>query len=90
MPRSSPTRGSPLTSEAVALPAARRERRHIRGGLALGISTVWLSLIVYALLYTALAFATFYLMRKYAIAGPDAALHESVDVAPTLGYSSDE
>ncbi len=51
---------------------------------------VWLSLIVYALLYTALAFATFYLMRKYAIAGPDAALHESVDVAPTLGYSSDE
>jgi len=32
----------------------------------------------------------FYLMRKYAIAGPDAALHESVEIAPTLGYSQDE
>ena len=29
---------------------------------------------------TILAVAMFYLMRKYAIAGPDAAMHESVDV----------
>ena len=49
--------------------------------------TAWqvlLSLISYTLLYGALAGAMFYLTRKYAIAGPDAALHESVDVAPTL------
>jgi hypothetical protein len=26
----------------------------------------------------------FYLMKKYAIAGPDAAMHESVDVAPSF------
>jgi len=51
---------------------------------------VFLSLVSYALLYTALAVTMFYLMRKYAIAGPDAALHESVEIAPTLGYSQDE
>jgi hypothetical protein len=31
----------------------------------------------------------FYLMRKTAIAGPDASMHESVDVAPTLVGSED-
>jgi cytochrome d ubiquinol oxidase subunit I len=39
-----------------------------------------LSLIGFAALYSALAAAMFYLMRKYALAGPDAALEESVDV----------
>jgi cytochrome d ubiquinol oxidase subunit I len=49
-----------------------------------------ISLIGFAALYSALAAAMIYLMRKYAIAGPDAAMHESVDadeptadVAPT-------
>jgi cytochrome d ubiquinol oxidase subunit I len=43
-----------------------------------------ISLIGFVLLYGALAGAMVYLLRKYAIAGPDAALHHSVDVAPTL------
>ena len=43
-----------------------------------------ISLIGYVVLYGALAVAMFYLMRKYAIAGPDAAMHESVDVEPAL------
>jgi len=51
---------------------------------------VFLSLIIYALLYTALAVAMFYLMRKYATAGPDAALHESVDVEAVLVYSQED
>jgi cytochrome bd ubiquinol oxidase subunit I len=38
------------------------------------------SLIGYVVVYGALAAAMFYLMRKYAIAGPDAAMQESVDV----------
>jgi cytochrome bd ubiquinol oxidase subunit I len=41
-----------------------------------------ISLIGYVVVYGALAGAMFYLMKKYAIAGPDAAMHESVDVAP--------
>jgi cytochrome d ubiquinol oxidase subunit I len=41
-----------------------------------------ISLIGFALLYGSLAVAMVYLMKKYAIAGPDATLHESVDVAP--------
>jgi cytochrome d ubiquinol oxidase subunit I len=40
-----------------------------------------LSLIGFAALYSALAAAMFYLMRKYALAGPDAALEESVDIS---------
>jgi len=39
-----------------------------------------ISLIGYAVLYGSLAVAMVKLMKKYAIAGPDAALHESVDV----------
>jgi cytochrome d ubiquinol oxidase subunit I len=39
-----------------------------------------ISLIGYAVVYGSLAGAMFYLMKKYAIAGPDAALHESVDL----------
>ena len=50
---------------------------------------VLVSLITYTLLYGALASAMFYLTRKYAVAGPDAALHESVDIAPTLPSSSE-
>ena len=40
------------------------------------------SLVGYAVVYGSLAVAMFYLMKKYAIAGPDAAIHESVDVEP--------
>jgi len=45
---------------------------------------LWISLIGYTVVYGGLATAMFYLMKKYAIAGPDAAMHESVDVAPAL------
>ena len=51
---------------------------------------VLVSLLIYALLYGALAITMFYLTRKYAIAGPDSAQHESVDVAPAFSYSPDE
>ena len=52
---------------------------------------VLFSLISYSLIYAVLAGVMFYLTRKYAMAGPDAALHESVDVAPTpLPYARDE
>ena len=43
-----------------------------------------ISLIGYTLVYSALAVAMFHLMKKHAIAGPEAAMHESVDVAPSL------
>jgi len=55
----------------------------------LTIVDLWISLIGYTLVYGSLAVAMVYLMRKYAIAGPDAALHESVDVAPALVGSQD-
>ncbi len=48
-----------------------------------------ISLIGYTVVYGTLAVAMVYLMRKYAIAGPDAAMHESVDVAPALVGSQD-
>jgi cytochrome bd ubiquinol oxidase subunit I len=48
-----------------------------------------ISLIGYVAVYGALAGAMFYLMKKYAIAGPDAAEHHSVDVAPGLVGSQD-
>ena len=51
---------------------------------------VLVSLISYILVYGALGAVMFYLTRKYAIAGLEAALHESVDVAPILPYSQDE
>ncbi|RPJ16036.1 MAG: cytochrome ubiquinol oxidase subunit I, partial [Chloroflexi bacterium] len=44
-----------------------------------------ISLIGFAVVYGSLAGAMFYLMKKYAIAGPDAAIHESVDVEPESG-----
>jgi cytochrome d ubiquinol oxidase subunit I len=46
---------------------------------------VAVSLVGYVVVYGALAVAMFYLMRKYAIAGPDAAMHESVDVEDGIG-----
>jgi cytochrome d ubiquinol oxidase subunit I len=48
-----------------------------------------ISLIGYIVIYSSLAGAMFYLMKKYAIAGPDAALHESVDVEPESGSLAD-
>jgi len=50
---------------------------------------LWISLIGYTVVYGALAVAMVYLMKKYIKAGPDATLHESVDVAPTLVGSQD-
>jgi len=44
-----------------------------------------ISLIGYTAVYGTLAVAMVYLMKKYAIAGPDAAMHESVDVEPGSG-----
>jgi len=48
-----------------------------------------ISLIGYTVVYGSLAVAMVYLMKKYAIAGPDATMHESVDVAPALVGSQD-
>jgi cytochrome d ubiquinol oxidase subunit I len=48
-----------------------------------------ISLIGYILVYGSLGVAMVYLMKKYAIAGPDAALHESVDVEPESDGLSD-
>ncbi|MBM3179453.1 MAG: cytochrome ubiquinol oxidase subunit I [Chloroflexi bacterium] len=48
-----------------------------------------ISLIGYTVVYSSLAVAMVYLMKKYAIAGPDATMHESVDVAPALVGSQD-
>jgi cytochrome d ubiquinol oxidase subunit I len=44
-----------------------------------------ISLIGYAVVYGSLAVAMVKLMKKYAVAGPDAAIHESVDVEPRGG-----
>ena len=43
-----------------------------------------ISLIGYVVVYGSLAAADFYLMKKYAILGPDAAMTESVDAAPSI------
>ncbi len=45
---------------------------------------LFISLIGFVVVYSALASAMVFLMRKYAIAGPEAALHESVDAAPSF------
>jgi cytochrome d ubiquinol oxidase subunit I len=55
----------------------------------LTIVDLWISLIGYTAVYGSLAVAMVYLMRKYAIAGPDAAMHESVDVEPKLVGAQD-
>jgi len=48
-----------------------------------------ISLIGYTLIYGALAFAMFYLIKKYATAGPEATLKHSVDPAPELVGAQD-
>jgi cytochrome d ubiquinol oxidase subunit I len=50
---------------------------------------LWISLIGYTAVYGSLAVSMVYLMKKYAIAGPDAAMHESVDVNPKLVGAQD-
>jgi len=47
----------------------------------LTVADLWISLIGYTLVYGSLAVIMFRLMKKYALAGPEAAMHESVDVA---------
>lgn len=57
----------------------------------LSAGQVLFSLISYALVYAALAAVMFSLTRRYAIAGPEAALHESVDVDPApLPYAGED
>lgn len=48
-----------------------------------------ISLIGYVIIYGVLAGVMFYLMRKYAQAGPEAALTESVDLMPSLAGAQD-
>ncbi|MBI3172950.1 MAG: cytochrome ubiquinol oxidase subunit I [Chloroflexi bacterium] len=55
----------------------------------LTVVDLWISLVGYTVLYGSLAVAMVYLMKKYAIAGPDAAMHESVDAAPTAVGADD-
>ena len=55
----------------------------------LTILDLWISLIGYTVVYGSLAVAMVYLMKKTALAGPDAAIHESVDVAPAIVGSQD-
>jgi cytochrome d ubiquinol oxidase subunit I len=43
-----------------------------------------ISLIGYVVVYGSLIAADFYLMKKYAVLGPDAAMTESVDAAPSV------
>jgi cytochrome d ubiquinol oxidase subunit I len=50
----------------------------------LTVVDLWISLIGYTIVYGSLAVAMVYLMKKFATAGPDAAMHESVDVAPAM------
>ncbi len=45
---------------------------------------LWISLIGYVMVYGSLAAAMFYLMKKYAVAGPQAAMQESLDVDTSL------
>lgn len=55
----------------------------------LTVVDLWISLVGYTVLYGSLAVAMVYLMKKYAIAGPDAAMHESVDAAPAAVGADD-
>ncbi|HET6595502.1 MAG TPA: cytochrome ubiquinol oxidase subunit I [Anaerolineales bacterium] len=48
-----------------------------------------ISLIGYIVVYGSVGVAMAYLMKKYAVAGPDAALHESVDVESERGGFSE-
>ncbi len=55
----------------------------------LTVVDMWISLVGYVVIYGVLAGVMFYLMRKYAQAGPEAALQESVDVVPALAGAQD-
>ncbi len=59
----------------------------VEAGISPNLTTLDLliSLIGYTVVYGSLGVAMAYLMKKYAIAGPDAALHESVDEEPESG-----
>jgi len=63
----------------------------VQDGVSPNLTTVDLliSLIGYTVVYGSLAVAMVKLMLKYAKAGPDAAMHESVDVAPALVGADD-
>ena len=76
--------GTPTLAGTGVAQSGRRDLSHLTAGQVL------ISLISYTLVYGALVGVMFYLMRKYAMAGPDAALHESVDVAPGYGSLQDE
>jgi cytochrome d ubiquinol oxidase subunit I len=56
----------------------------VRDGISPNLTTtdLLISLIGFVLIYGGLAAANVYLMRKTALAGPDAAMHESVEMAP--------
>jgi cytochrome d ubiquinol oxidase subunit I len=55
----------------------------------LTVLDLWISLIGYTLVYGALAAVMFRLMRKYAVAGPKAAMHESVEAASSMVGAQD-
>lgn len=55
----------------------------------LSMTDRWISLIGYVLIYTMLSVAMVYLMRKYAIAGPEAAMEDSADVMPSMVGTQD-
>ena len=63
----------------------------VKDGVSPNLTSVDLliSLIGFALLYGGLAVADVYLMRKFAIAGPAAAMSESIDLAPAPIGSQD-
>jgi len=63
----------------------------VKDGISPNLTTtdLLISLIGFVLLYGILAAADVYLMKKYAIAGPDAAMRESVDLTPGVIGSQD-
>ena len=58
----------------------------VKQGISPNLTTLdlWVSLIGFVVLDGILAGADVYLMRKFALAGPDAAMHESADLAPAV------
>jgi cytochrome d ubiquinol oxidase subunit I len=48
------------------------------------------SLVGYSVVYVGLVSAMIYLTRKYAIAGPEAAMHESEDILPGYGFPEEK
>jgi cytochrome d ubiquinol oxidase subunit I len=60
-------------------------------GVSVAVHPAWMlvTLIGFTLLYAVLMVADVYLLRKYATAGPDAAMKESEDLAPALVGAQD-